>query len=68
MSAMAFSEGLLNGKGILGTCKSQPVYIWSLPAVKFFFPSVKSFLFKSVNTLHNPFIGAKYCDAYVVGM
>ncbi|CAI2184681.1 507_t:CDS:2, partial [Funneliformis geosporum] len=31
-SAMAFAEGLFNGKGPLDTCKSQPVYISSLPA------------------------------------
>ncbi|CAG8571303.1 1687_t:CDS:2, partial [Funneliformis caledonium] len=30
-SAMAFAEGLFNGKGPLDTCKSQPVYISSLP-------------------------------------
>ncbi|CAJ0907394.1 8242_t:CDS:2 [Entrophospora sp. SA101] len=30
-SAMAFSEGLFNGKGSLDTCKSQPVYISSVP-------------------------------------
>ncbi|CAG8745015.1 854_t:CDS:2, partial [Funneliformis mosseae] len=30
-SAMAFAEGLFNGKGPLDTCKSQPVYISSFP-------------------------------------
>ncbi|RIB23552.1 histidine phosphatase superfamily [Gigaspora rosea] len=30
-SAMAYSEGLLNGDGPLDTCKNQPVYIWYLP-------------------------------------
>nr|CAG8459397.1 9801_t:CDS:2 [Entrophospora candida] len=33
-SAMAFSEGLFNGKGSLDTCKSQPVYISSVPEVQ----------------------------------
>ncbi|RIB30240.1 histidine phosphatase superfamily [Gigaspora rosea] len=31
-SAMAFSEGLYNGDGPLGTCRNQPVYIWNIPA------------------------------------
>ncbi|CAH1762734.1 16672_t:CDS:2, partial [Entrophospora sp. SA101] len=31
-SSMAFSEGLFNGKGSLDTCKSQPVYISSMPS------------------------------------
>ncbi|CAJ0635204.1 10637_t:CDS:2 [Entrophospora sp. SA101] len=30
-SAMSFSEGLFNGRGSLDTCKSQPVYISSVP-------------------------------------
>ncbi|RHZ58299.1 hypothetical protein Glove_374g17 [Diversispora epigaea] len=32
MSAMAFSEGVFNGMGSLDTCKSQPVYISSIPS------------------------------------
>src|SRR6266540_3875424 len=35
-SIMAFSEGLFNGKGPIDTCKSQPIYYWNLPRVKFF--------------------------------
>ncbi|CAI2200612.1 699_t:CDS:2, partial [Funneliformis geosporum] len=28
---MAFSEGLINGKGPLDTCKSQPIFYWTAP-------------------------------------
>jgi hypothetical protein len=33
MSGIAYSLGLINGEGILGKDKSQPVYIFTIPAV-----------------------------------